>query len=126
MSSKEKARHKRKPQIELETFEDRHGNIIWVGKNNIQNNYLTHQLAKKTDYFFHVKDIPGSHTILRTNNLTDEVIRLSAQIAAYYSKARQSSNVAVDYTLVKYIKKVPKQRSFVTYTNQNCFCNSRH
>ena len=83
MSSKEKARHKRKPQIELETFEDRHGNIIWVGKNNIQNNYLTHQLAKKTDYFFHVKDIPGSHTILRTNNLTDEVIRLSAQIAAY-------------------------------------------
>lgn len=119
MSSKEKARHKRKPQIELETFEDRHGNIIWVGKNNIQNNYLTHQLAKKTDYFFHVKDIPGSHTILRTNNLTDEVIRLSAQIAAYYSKARQSSNVAVDYTLVKYIKKVPKTKgSFVTYTNQ--------
>lgn len=102
----------------LEKFEDGFGNIIWVGKNNIQNNYLTNTFARKTDYFFHVKGVPGSHTILRTNDLNDEVIALAANIAAYYSKSKNSSNVAVDYTTVSNVKKVPKMKgSFVTYTN---------
>lgn len=111
-----KQKKKQKPQ--LENYRDNHGNSIWVGKNNIQNNYLTHEYAKKDDYFFHVKGVPGSHTILRTNELTDEIIILAAQVAAYYSKSKFSSNVPVDYTKVSYVKKVPKMKgSFVTYTN---------
>ncbi len=107
---------KHKPHFE--SFQDDLGNQIWVGKNNIQNNYLTHKFAKKSDYFFHVKDIPGSHTILRTTNLTAEIVLLAATIAAYYSKSRLSSNVAVDYTLVRYVKKIPKTKgSNVIYTN---------
>ena len=89
-----------------------------VGKNNIQNNYLTHTLAQKTDYFFHVKNAPGSHTILRCEELTPELIKLAGMIAAFYSKNRNSENVPVDYTLIKNVKKVPKTKgSFVTYTN---------
>ena len=99
------------------TFTDTTGNLIFVGKNNIQNNYLTHTLANKNDYFFHVKDAPGSHVIVRTNNLTDELIGLAAQLAAYYSNYH--SKTTVDYTLVKYVKKVKGMPgSFVIYTNQ--------
>jgi len=97
-------------------YTDYHGNSIWVGKNNIQNNYLTHTLANKNDYFFHVLDYPGSHVIFR-GQLDDEAIILAANIAAYYSKAKGKVNV--DYTLVRYVKKVKGQLgSFVTYTNQ--------
>lgn len=118
LDKKEKQNRKRKQKIEIESFTDKDGNKIWVGKNNLQNNYLTHEFALKTDYFFHVKGAPGSHTILRANKLTDEVIILAAMIASYYSKNRNSSNVAVDYTLVKNVKKVPRMKgSFVTYTN---------
>lgn len=118
LDKREKQSKKRKQKIEIESFTDKDGNIIWVGKNNIQNNYLTHEFALKTDYFFHVKGAPGSHTILRANRLTHEAIMLAAMIASYYSKMRNSSNVAVDYTLVKNVKKVPKMKgSFVTYTN---------
>lgn len=115
---KTQAKPKKKQKPLLEQFKDNNGNTIWVGKNNIQNNYLTHDYAKKDDYFFHVKGVPGSHTILRTTDLTDELIILAATIAAYYSKSKYSSNVAVDYTLVRNVKKVPKMKgSFVTYTN---------
>lgn len=111
-----KQKKKQKPIIE--NFQDKHGNMIWVGKNNIQNNYLSHEFARKDDYFFHVKGVSGSHTILRTQDLTDEVIKLAANIAAYYSKSKLSSNVAVDYTKVGNVKKVPEMKgSFVIYTN---------
>jgi predicted ribosome quality control (RQC) complex YloA/Tae2 family protein len=109
-----KQKKKQKPQ--LEHFQDKEGNQIWVGKNNVQNNYLTHEFAQKNDYFFHVKDFPGSHTILRASILNDEIVELAAMIAAYYSKSKYSSNVAVDYTKVSNVRKVPKQKgSFVTY-----------
>jgi predicted ribosome quality control (RQC) complex YloA/Tae2 family protein len=111
-----KARGKKRPQIQ--TYEDASGNIVMVGKNNIQNNYLTHTLAHKTDYFFHVKGVPGSHTILRCQELTEDAIHLAGTVAAYFSKNRNSTQVAVDYTSVRYVKKVPKTKgSFVTYTN---------
>ncbi|MDD2493078.1 MAG: NFACT family protein [Bacilli bacterium] len=106
-----------KPNIT--TYQDSNDNIILVGKNNLQNNYLTHKLASKNDYFFHVQGSPGSHTILKANNPSPETINLAAQIAAYYSKSRYSSNVAVDYTLVRNVKKVPGTKgSFVLYANQ--------
>ncbi len=97
--------------------------IIYVGKNNYQNDFLTHKLARNTDYWFHVKDLPGSHVIVKlpTNDfkLTEEIIRTAANIAAYYSKAKGSSSVPVDYTQVKNLKKVPGTKgSFVTLTNQ--------
>ena len=103
---------------------DKRGNIIFVGKNNTQNNYLTHFLAHKDDYFFHVKNIPGSHVILR-GILDDESIRLASNIAAYYSKAQNSKAVCVDYTLVKWVKKVKGTKgSFVIYTNEkNAFAD---
>lgn len=105
-----------KPNITI--YQDSNGSQILVGKNNIQNNYLTHKLANKTDYFFHVQGSPGSHTILRNNNPNLETIHLAAQIAAFYSKSRYSSNVAVDYTMVRNVKKVPGVKgSFVLYTN---------
>ena len=106
-----------KPQ--LTTFEDQEGNKIIVGKNNLQNNYLTHTLANKNDYFFHVKNAPGSHTILQAENPSLSTLILAAEIAAYYSNQKLSSQVAVDYTFVKNVKKVPKTKgSFVTYTKQ--------
>jgi predicted ribosome quality control (RQC) complex YloA/Tae2 family protein len=92
---------------------------IWIGKNNIQNDYLTNHLAKGTDYWFHVKDAPGSHVILRCSELTEKNIRLAAQAASIYSKFHSSSSVAVDYTMRKYIKKIPGLKGCeVTYTNQ--------
>lgn len=101
------------------TYHDEYGNIILVGKNNLQNEYITHKLANKNDYFFHVQNIPGSHTIVKCEVLTDELIKLAATIAAYYSSYQKSTNVCVDYTLIKYVKKVPGMKgSFVTYKNQ--------
>ncbi|MCR5741363.1 MAG: NFACT family protein [Gammaproteobacteria bacterium] len=93
---------------------------IFVGKNNIQNNYITHKIAKKDDLWFHVKDSHGSHVLVIGDNKYDEdVIRKAALLAAKYSEASDSSSVPVDYTLVKYIKKVPgRNGSFVTYTHQ--------
>lgn len=101
------------------TFHDNYGNTILVGKNNTQNEYITHKLANKDDYFFHVQNIPGSHTIVKAKELTDELILLAGTIAAYYSSYRSATNVCVDYTLIKFVKKVPGMKgSFVTYKNQ--------
>lgn len=95
--------------------------VVLVGKNNRQNDYLTTKIAKSNDYWFHTKDIHGSHVILRTNGgdmPKQETILKCASIAAYHSKAKFSSHVPVDYTLIKYVKKptgsVP---GYVIYTN---------
>ncbi|MFA7528936.1 MAG: Rqc2 family fibronectin-binding protein [Bacilli bacterium] len=115
---KAKQASKKKPRPQYLVYKDGAGNMIMVGKNNLQNNYLTHRVARKNDYFFHVKGAPGSHTILRAAEPTNEAITLAATIAAYHSKNRYSANVAVDYTLVKHVKKIPGARgSFVTYSN---------
>ncbi len=93
---------------------------LLVGKNNIQNDYITLKLAKSNDIWFHTKDIHGSHAILQTKGETPsiDVIIRCAQIAAYYSKARLSSNVPVDYTFVKYVKKPSGSKpGFVIYTH---------
>lgn len=99
--------------------------VIYVGKNNYQNDYLTHKLASYKDYWFHAKDIPGSHVIVKSVDnkddfiLTENIIRTAANIAAFYSKAKDSSSVPVDYTMVKNLKKVPGIKgSFVTLQNQ--------
>ena len=81
---------------------------IFIGRNNQQNEYLTHRFAKPTDIWFHTQDIQGSHLILRLNVDSDDMILSKvAQYAAYFSKARETSKVPVDYTYIKNIKKPP-------------------
>ena len=81
---------------------------LLVGRNNMENDYLTLKYAKKTDLWFHTKDIHGSHCILVLNGAPipkDDILSKCAEIAAYHSKARNSSNVPVDICEVKYVKK---------------------
>ncbi|MGM9683043.1 MAG: NFACT family protein [Eubacteriales bacterium] len=82
------------------------GMKILCGKNNVQNEYITHRLAAKGDYWFHAKNVPGSHVLLVTDGKepTDMDFTLAASVAALYSKA-EGNNVAVDYTLAKNVKK---------------------
>lgn len=92
---------------------------VFVGKNNVQNDYLTLKFASDNDLWFHTKDIHGSHVILRIHNEkpSQEIINKVASIAAKYSKAKFSSNVPVDYTYVKYVKKPNKAKpGMVIYT----------
>lgn len=99
-------------------FKTTDGFTVFVGRNNIMNDKLTLKTAKNYDTWFHVQDTAGSHVICETSGkeITDTAIHDCSVIAAYYSKARESSNVAVDYTLVKNIKK-PKgaKPGFVIY-----------
>ena len=78
---------------------------IDIGKNNLQNDYLTFKYAHRYDTWFHAKDMPGSHVIVKAQELDEYTIRLAAKIAAYYSKGKNSSSVPVNYTLVKTLKK---------------------
>lgn len=95
---------------------------ILVGRNNKENDYLSLKFANKTDIWFHTKDIHGSHTILRnTNNLpypNDNILIKVAKIAASHSKAKNSSNVPVDFCEVKHVKKPSGSKpGMVIYTN---------
>lgn len=85
------------------------GYDIYVGKNNYQNEELTFKVATGNDWWFHAKGIPGSHVILKSNNeedLPDRVYEEAAALAAFYSKAKDSEKVEVDYIQKKNIKKV--------------------
>jgi predicted ribosome quality control (RQC) complex YloA/Tae2 family protein len=103
-----------------DSYQDGTGTLIVVGKNNVQNNYITHKLAKKDYTWFHVQNQSGSHTVVMSNQELSEVtIRAAANLAALYSRSKLSSSVAVDYTKVKYVKKIPGEiGSYVSYTNQ--------
>ena len=80
---------------------------LLVGRNNTQNDRLTLKTAAKNDIWLHTKNIHGAHAIIVTNGLQpdEQTIKEAAQIAAYHSKARESSQVPVDYTLVKNVSK---------------------
>lgn len=80
---------------------------ILVGRNNRQNDNLTLRQADKNDIWFHTKNIPGSHTVLITDGKTpdEQSMVMAAQLAAYHSKAKNSSQVPVDYTLIRYVSK---------------------
>lgn len=97
------------------------GHEILVGKNNYQNDKLTFKTASFNDLWLHVKDIPGSHVILRLSGSepTEENILLAAALAAHFSKAAASSKVPVDYTYCRYVKKPSGAKpGFVNFTNQ--------
>ena len=95
---------------------------IYVGKNNVQNDYLTLKFANKDDLWLHTKDIPGSHVIIRTENkeVPDNTLYESALLAAFFSKAKNSQNVPVDYSYKKYVKKPNGAKpGMVIYENNN-------
>ena len=93
---------------------------IFVGKNNRQNDYLTHKKAKKNDLWFHVKDAPGSHVILKNDNrdFTNNALLTAAKVAAKYSSLSKSQNIPVDYTFKANVKRHPANKpGLVNYTN---------
>lgn len=94
--------------------------LILVGKNNLQNEEISFKLAKKGELWFHAKDLPGSHVLIKDNlNPSDEVKTDAAELAAYYSKARLSNLVQVDMIEAKKLNKPSGAKpGFVTYTGQ--------
>ncbi|OUQ82150.1 hypothetical protein B5E48_03835 [Massilimicrobiota sp. An105] len=103
---KKKTKQVHRPKkLHIEQYLTKDNIQIYVGKNNLQNDYLTFKMASKNDMWFHVKDMPGSHVIVHSQNLDEYTIRLASQIAAYFSKGKHSSSVPVNYTLVKTLKK---------------------
>ncbi len=88
-------------------YESTEGFKIFVGRNNVMNDKLTLKTAKNYDLWFHVKDTAGSHVLVQNDGreFTDKVIREAALLASYNSKAGHSSNVSVDYTIIKNVKK---------------------
>lgn len=113
-------RKKKVTEHNLNKFRLSSGKTVLVGKNNYQNDWLTLKKANKTDIWFHVKNIPGSHVILQDANPSDDDILEAAEIAAYFSKAKNSAHVQVDYVQDKRVKKPNGARpGFVIYTGQN-------
>lgn len=109
-----------KKQSEPLKFRSSEGFDILVGRNNKQNDQLTLKTAKATDIWLHTKDIAGSHVIVKTEGreAPEQSIFEAAQLAAYHSKARESSQVPVDYTAVKFVKKPAGAKpGMVIFTN---------
>ncbi len=111
-------RHKRKKPEQYLASDGK--TIIMVGRNNLQNDELTFKMAKKGELWFHAKDIPGSHVLIKDNlDPSDEVKTDAAELAAYYSKARLSNLVQVDMIEAKKLNKPTGGKpGFVTYTGQ--------
>lgn len=111
-ASKAKIRKKSKkyqcPHYETFIFEDA---TIYIGKNNLQNEYVTWKLAQKQDTWLHTKYYHGAHVVLTCENPSEERLRDAAMLAAYYSKGRYSSSVPVDYCLQKHLKKIPGSKT---------------
>lgn len=101
-------------------FETSGGYEVLCGKNNIANEHITFRLAERDDWWFHVKNMPGSHVVMRCDPADDPPERdftEAATIAAVYSKAAGGASVSVDYTKVRYVKKPPASKpGFVTYS----------
>ncbi len=117
---KDKVKTKNLQQSKPLCFVTKEGLKIFVGKNSIQNEKLTFKIANKSDIWFHVKDMPGSHTILFLDGKepSNDSILYAAKICCLYSKAKNSSNVAVDYTNVSNVRKIPGGKSgMVNYKN---------
>ncbi|ARD49246.1 NFACT family protein [Sporosarcina sp. P33] len=114
--SKKKVKAK-KPKPE--SFVSSAGIPISVGKNNKQNDYLTFKLSARDHIWLHTKDIPGSHVVIHDAEPDAQTIEEAAGLSAYFSKARESSSVPVDYTAVRHVKKPSGAKpGFVIYFEQ--------
>lgn len=110
---------KQKKASQPEKFTATDGTTILVGRNNLQNDQLTLKTAKKTDFWLHAKDIPGSHVIIKSSDPKQETLYEAGLLAAYYSKFRLSARVPVDYVQVKHVHKPNGAKpGYVIYENQ--------
>ncbi|MBE7027648.1 MAG: fibronectin/fibrinogen-binding protein [Ruminococcaceae bacterium] len=121
-NTKEKKKKQNKQAMPQET-RTTDGFCVFIGKNNKQNDFLTCKMAHNNDLWFHTKDIHGSHVVMRYEQgreFTDNAILEAAAFAAFYSKAKNSENVPVDYTKIKFVKKPSGAKpGFVIYTDNN-------
>jgi predicted ribosome quality control (RQC) complex YloA/Tae2 family protein len=112
-------RKKKNHKPALSVYYSSEGFPIYVGKNNKQNDYLSQRLASPQDTWLHTKDTPGSHVVIRGRDFSEATLKEAAALAAYFSKARSSSQVPVDYTLIKHVKKPNGAKpGYVIYDNQ--------
>jgi predicted ribosome quality control (RQC) complex YloA/Tae2 family protein len=112
-------KQKREKPSQPAVFQASDGTKILVGKNNLQNDRLTLKMAKKSDYWLHVKNIPGSHVIVESSRPSDETLTQAGILAAYYSKYRNSAQVPVDVVQVKHLRKPNGAKAgFVIYEGQ--------
>ncbi|MUG44881.1 NFACT family protein [Paenibacillus woosongensis] len=103
----------------LHVYTSSEGIDIYVGKNNLQNEYVTNRLASHNDTWLHTKDIPGSHVVIRSASYGEATLNEAAQLAAYFSQAKESSSVPVDYTLIRHVRKPSGAKpGFVIYEQQ--------
>ncbi len=97
---------------------------IYVGKNNLENDYLTLKFAHNNDIWLHIKNIPGSHVIIKNmGDVSDSTLLEAATLAAFYSKGKNATKVPIDYTEVRNVKKMAKGKpGMVTYsTNKTLY-----
>ena len=109
---------KKQPAPTVAKFRTTNGYLVLCGKNNLQNEHITHKLADRNDYWFHAKGVPGSHVVMVTNGDEPDAQDFTdaASIAAHYSKAAGGAQIPVDYLLVRHVRKVPGAKpGFVTY-----------
>ncbi|MCZ2258842.1 Rqc2 family fibronectin-binding protein [Sporosarcina sp. G11-34] len=119
MKARRGKKKKRPKKPAPEQYVSSSGIKISVGKNNKQNDYLTFKVAARNDIWLHTKDIPGSHVVIHDGEADEETIQEAAMLSAYFSKARGSSSVPVDYTEVKHVKKPNGSKpGFVIYFEQ--------
>lgn len=119
LKKKTQKKQKKKKPSQPDQYFSSDGTLILVGKNNLQNDQLTMKTAKKTDYWLHAKNIPGSHVIIKSDQPSDETITEAAELAAYFSKYRYSAQVPVDLVQVKHIRKPNGAKpGYVIYENQ--------
>ncbi|WP_251516353.1 MULTISPECIES: Rqc2 family fibronectin-binding protein [Staphylococcus] len=119
MKQRKQNKKKRKQKIQLQEYRSSDGDTILVGKNNKQNDYLTNKKADKNHIWFHTKDIPGSHVVILNDQPSETTIKEAAMLSGYFSKAGNSGQIPVDYTLIKHVHKPSGAKpGFVTYDNQ--------
>lgn len=125
IANKKTSKIKSKPSKPMH-FLSSNGIDIYVGKNNLQNDYLTLKFADRTDIWLHAKDLPGSHVIIKSKYPDENTLLEAATLAAYYSKANNSSKVPIDYTEVRNVKKPShsKPGMVIYYTNKTIYVDS--
>lgn len=114
IKKKSKNRNKQKTSKPLH-YKTKNNSDVYVGKNSKQNDYITLKLARKDDMWFHVKDRPGSHVVLKADKINEDDIKIAAYLAAKNSSISSDSKVDVDYTEKKYVNKAKGAKAGMVY-----------
>lgn len=118
-SRKNGKKKKKNDRPTLHVYTSSEGIEIYVGKNNLQNEYITNRLGGPNETWLHTKDIPGSHVLIRAASFGEDTLSEAAQLAAYFSQAKESSSVPVDCTLIRHVRKPNGSKpGFVIYDHQ--------